>query len=154
MAGAAENVRDLLRGRGRPRRRTAVRADDRYGFRARFAGVLETTVPFLAEIAEAAKDLNIFVGVVFDDDIAGADGVNSAISRAFAIDYLDPEHLYKVVNSFVFPKNGQMQATLHDIYDYFRSTVPGFRWSERDFPLSIRFIRRFSKSPPLSALRS
>jgi hypothetical protein len=89
--------------------------------------------PFLAEIAEAAKELNVFVGVVLDDDIAGADGVNAVISRAFAIDYLDQEHLFKVVNAFVFPKNSQMQPVLHDVYEYFRTVVPGFRWSEQRF---------------------
>ena len=132
MAGAAENVRDLLEaaaGRG-GELPFVLMIDTAF---ERGSRVARDDGPFLAEIAEAARELNIFVGVVLDDDIAGADGVNSAISRAFAIDYLDPEHLYKVVNSFVFPKNVQMQGTLHDIYDYFRSTVPGFRWSEQRF---------------------
>lgn len=89
--------------------------------------------PFLGEIAEAAKDLNIFVGVALDDDIAGADGTNSAIARTFNIDFLDQEHLYKVVNAHIFPKNSQMQPILHDIYNYFREVLPNFRWSEQRF---------------------
>ena len=88
---------------------------------------------FLSEIAEAAKDLNIFVGVALDDDIAGADGPNSSIARAFAIDYLDQDHLYKVVNTNVFPKHSEMQPMLHEIYQYFREVLPSFRWSEQKF---------------------
>jgi energy-coupling factor transporter ATP-binding protein EcfA2 len=89
--------------------------------------------PFLSEIAEAAKGLNIFLGVALDDDIAGADGQNSAIARSFNIDFLDHEHLYKVVNSHIFPKLPQMQAALQDIYAYFREVLPSFRWSENKF---------------------
>ncbi|MEJ7847667.1 MAG: DUF6079 family protein [Pyrinomonadaceae bacterium] len=88
---------------------------------------------FLSEIAEAAKDLNIFVGVALDDDIAGADGPNSSIASAFAIDYLDQDHLYKVVNTNVFPKQNEMQPVLHEIYQYFREVLPSFRWSEQKF---------------------
>ena len=88
---------------------------------------------FLSEIADAAKDMNIFVGVALDDDIAGADGPNSSIARSYTIDYLDQEHLYKVVNSHVFPKRPQMQSVLHDIYSYFREVLPSFRWSEQKF---------------------
>ncbi len=88
---------------------------------------------YLSEIAEAAKKLNIFVGVALDDDIAGADGSNSAIVRCFSIDYLDQAHLYKVVNSHIFPKHSQMQPVLHDIYAYFREVLPSFRWSEQKF---------------------
>lgn len=89
--------------------------------------------PFLSEIAEASKNANVFLGVALDDDIAGADGSNSAIARSFTIDYLDQEHLYKVVNAHVFPKNSQMQPVLHDIYNYFREVLPNFRWSEQRF---------------------
>ena len=88
---------------------------------------------YLSEIAEAAKGLNVFVGVALDDDIAGADGSNSAIVRSFSIDYLDQAHLYKVVNSYIFPKQVQMQPVLHDIYGYFREVLPSFRWSEQKF---------------------
>ncbi len=89
--------------------------------------------PMLAEIADTAKELNAFVGVALDDDIAGADGTNSVIIRAFTIDYLDQEHLYKVVDTLVFPKNNQLRGTLHEIYEYFREVLPSFRWSEQRF---------------------
>lgn len=87
----------------------------------------------LAEIAEIGKRLGIFVGIALDDDIAGADGVNSGISKSFAIDYLDQEHLYKIVDSHIFPKHQRMRPVLHDIYNYYRDVVPGFRWSEQRF---------------------
>lgn len=87
----------------------------------------------LSEIAEIAKSLNIFVGVALDDDIAGADGVNSAIVRSFKIDYLDQEHLYRIVNTHIFPKQRQMSPILHEIYNYFRTVLPNFRWSEQRF---------------------
>jgi len=89
--------------------------------------------PLLAEIADAIKTMNAFVGVALDDDIAGADGTNSAIVRSFTIDYLDQEHLYKVVDTYVFPKNNQMRPVLHDVYEYFREVMPTFRWSEQKF---------------------
>ena len=87
----------------------------------------------LGEIAETSKKLNIFVGVALDDDIAGADGVNAVIARIFLIDYLDQEHLYKIVDAHVFPKHRQTQNLLHDIYNYFREVLPNFRWSEQRF---------------------
>ncbi len=87
----------------------------------------------LSEIAEAARKLNLFVGVALDDDIAGADGSNAAIVRSYSIDYLDQAHLYKVVNSHVFPKNSKKLSVLHDIYGYFREVLPSFRWSEQKF---------------------
>ena len=87
----------------------------------------------LSELAEAARDKNVFIGVALDDDIAGADGSNSAIVRSFSIDYLDQAHLYKVVNAHVFPKESHKQAILHEIYGYFREVLPSFRWSEQKF---------------------
>lgn len=87
----------------------------------------------LGEIAELSKNLNIFVGVALDDDITGADGINAAIARTFAIDYLDQEHLYKIVDTHVFPKHRQTEALLHDIYNYFREVLPNFRWSKQRF---------------------
>lgn len=87
----------------------------------------------LGEIADYAKNLNMFVGVALDDDIAGADGVNAAIARSFSIDYLDQEHLYKIVDAHVFPKHRQTQPLIHDIYNYFREVLPNFRWSEQRF---------------------
>ncbi|MEO5859256.1 MAG: DUF6079 family protein [Pyrinomonadaceae bacterium] len=89
--------------------------------------------PVLADLAEAVSSAGGFIGVALDDDIAGADGSNAAIVRSFAIDYLDQEHLYKVVDSFVFPKKQALRPVLHDVYDYFREVMPTFRWSEQRF---------------------
>jgi len=87
----------------------------------------------LADIAVAARTLGIFVGIALDDDISGADGANAAISTTFAIDYLDQEHLYKIVDSHIFPKQSRMQPVLHEIYENYRSSVRSFRWSEERF---------------------
>ncbi len=87
----------------------------------------------LGEMAEAARNLNIFVAVALDDDIAGADGINSAIARRFSIDYLDQEHLYRIVDAHIFPKNRQMLPLLHEIYQNFKEVMPNFRWSEQRF---------------------
>ena len=84
-------------------------------------------------LRKSRGSLNIFVGVALDDDIAGADGVNSAIVRSFAIDYLDQEHLYKIVDTHVFPKHRQMLPVLHDIYNNLPTVLPSFRWSEQRF---------------------
>ncbi len=87
----------------------------------------------LGEIAQIAKTLNMFVAVALDDDIAGADGINAAIAQNFSIDYLDQEHLYRIVNSHIFPKHRQTTPILHDIYINFRGMLPNFRWSEQRF---------------------
>lgn len=87
----------------------------------------------LGELAEATKNLNFFVAVALDDDIARADGVNAAIARNYAIDYLDQEHLYRVVETHIFPKLRQAQHVLHDIHENFREVLPNFRWSEQRF---------------------
>ncbi|MEQ1603695.1 MAG: hypothetical protein ABL999_02390 [Pyrinomonadaceae bacterium] len=87
----------------------------------------------LSEIADAAKALGIFVGVALDDDISGADGPNASISANFSIDYLDQEHLYKIVDSVIFTKYNQKRAVLHEIYEDYRAEMPGFRWSEQRF---------------------
>ncbi len=87
----------------------------------------------LGMIAELARKLNVFVSVALDDDIAGADGVNLAISRTFSIDYLDQEHLYRIVDTHVFPKSRHTQPMIHEIYEYFRGILPHFRWSEQRF---------------------
>lgn len=89
--------------------------------------------PLLGEIADIVKNLNIFVALALDDDIAGADGVNAAIARTYSIDYLDQDHLYKIVNSYVFPKNIQELQSLREVYEYFRSVLPAFQWSEQKF---------------------
>ncbi len=87
----------------------------------------------LGEIAERAKQLNMFVVVALDDDIADADGINAAIAKNFTIDYLDQEHLYSIVDAHIFPKNRQTQPILHEIYTNFREFLPSFRWSEQRF---------------------
>jgi hypothetical protein len=87
----------------------------------------------LSQIAEAAKAMGIFVGLALDDDISGADGLNSSISSSFTIDYLDQEHLYKIVDTHIFTKQERNRALLHTIYDEYREALPGFRWSEQRF---------------------
>jgi hypothetical protein len=87
----------------------------------------------LGELAEIVKNLNIFVGVALDDDIAGADGVNAAIARSYVIDYLDQEHLHKIIEANLFPKFRHTQHLLHEIYSGFREVLPSFRWSEQRF---------------------
>lgn len=87
----------------------------------------------LGELADIAKDLNVFVGIALDDDIAGADNVNVAIARTYQIDYLDQEHLYKIVDAHLFPKRRQTQPVLHDVYAYLKAAIPNFRWSEQRF---------------------
>lgn len=89
--------------------------------------------PALGELAEVAKSSNVVVCAALDDDIAGADGTNSAISRTFQIDFLDQEHLYKVVDLHIFPKNHNVTPVISEIYDFFKSVVPNFRWSAQRF---------------------
>ncbi|MFN3329651.1 MAG: SWIM zinc finger domain-containing protein, partial [Pyrinomonadaceae bacterium] len=99
----------------------------------RVARVSRNDGPFLGSLAEIAKNLNIFIGLALDDDIAGADGVNVAIARTYSIDYLDTDHLYRIVNTYVFPKNPQEVGSLKEVYNYFRRYLPGFHWSEQKF---------------------
>lgn len=87
----------------------------------------------LGELADIAKNLNMFVAVALDDDIAGADGVNAAIARSYTIDYLDQEHLYRIVDTHIFPKYRHAPPVIHEIYNYFRDLLPSFRWSEQRF---------------------
>lgn len=97
------------------------------------ARVVRDDGEMLGEIANLAKKLNIFVGVALDDDIAGADGVNAAIARNFTIDYLDQDHLYRIVDTYIFPKYRQTQQVIHEIYSNFHEVLPGFQWSEQRF---------------------
>jgi hypothetical protein len=85
----------------------------------------------LSAIAEAANGTNLFVAVALDDDVASADGRNSGIARSFVIDYLDHEHLYKIIDANIFPKNSQKRAVITSIYENFRKVLPSFRWSEQ-----------------------
>jgi hypothetical protein len=87
----------------------------------------------LSELAAAAKIQNIFVALALDDDIAGADGANVSLSGSFQIDYLDPEHLYKIADTHLFQKDEQARMTLKDMYRQLRASVPGFNWSEPRF---------------------
>jgi hypothetical protein len=87
----------------------------------------------LSELARTAKIQNIFVALALDDDIAGADGVNAALAGEFQIDYLDPEHLYRITDVHLFQKDDQSRAALHDLYTTLRTLVPGFNWSETRF---------------------
>lgn len=87
----------------------------------------------LSELANAARDLNVFVGLALDDDIAGADGANVALSGSFQIDYLDPEHLYRITDTHLFQKNAQSREALREMYRTLRNGVPGFNWSEPRF---------------------
>lgn len=89
--------------------------------------------PVLARLAAATQTVNAFVALALDDDIADASGVNSVLARSYAIDYLDPEHLYRVADQYLLRKNPQARAALHDIYLSLRTTVPGFNWSEPRF---------------------
>jgi hypothetical protein len=87
----------------------------------------------LSELANAARDLNVFVALALDDDIAGADGANVALSGSFQIDYLDPEHLYRITDTHIFHKNAQAKEALREMYRTLRTAVPGFKWSEPRF---------------------
>lgn len=87
----------------------------------------------LGEIAGLAKKLNFFVAVALDDDIAGADGLNASIAKNFNIEYLDQEHLYRIVDRHIFQKQLQVQPLIHEIYSGFREALPHFRWSEQRF---------------------
>lgn len=89
--------------------------------------------PILSEIAVAAIEFGCFAGVALDDDISGADGPNSAITASYMIDYLDPEHLFKIVDKHIFSKNRDTQPLLREIYEHFRANLRGFRWSEPRF---------------------
>lgn len=120
----------------------------------RTSRVLRDDGEMLGEIADVAGKLNMFVGVALDDDIAGADGVNAAISKNYKINYLDQEHLYRIVDTHIFPKQRNLLPVLHDIYTYFRTVLPNFRWSEQRFsslyPLhpvileSAQFVRLYA----------
>ena len=87
----------------------------------------------LGALAEAARGLDAFVALALDDDIAGAEGPNVALSRAFPIDYLEPEHLYQIAGSFLLKKPAGARERLHEIYLALRHTVPNFNWSEPRF---------------------
>ncbi|HYE66391.1 MAG TPA: hypothetical protein VD966_12460, partial [Pyrinomonadaceae bacterium] len=87
----------------------------------------------LSELATATQHINAFIALALDDDIEGADGANVGLSETFQIDYLDPEHLYRIADLYLFQKTPQARAALHDIYTTLRTSVSGFNWSEPRF---------------------
>ena len=87
----------------------------------------------LSELASTAKLQNIFIALALDDDIAGADGANVSLSGEFQIDYLDPEHLYRITDVHLFQKDDQSRAALREMHKTLRTLVPGFNWSEPRF---------------------
>lgn len=89
--------------------------------------------PYLGSLASAAKDLNVFMALALDDDIADADGANVAVAGTYRIDYLDPENLYRVADQFVLRKKPQVGDTLREIYQALRATVHEFNWSQARF---------------------
>ncbi len=89
--------------------------------------------PILSQMAESAKELGIFLGLALDDDISGADGANLSISSSYQIDYLDQEHLYKIVDAHIFSKRDTSLPLLQGIYKYYHDELPKFRWSEHRF---------------------
>lgn len=89
--------------------------------------------PVLAALATAADELNAFVALALDDDIAGADGANVALSGTYRIDYLDPENLYRVADQFVLRKRPKVSDTLREIYQDLRANVQDFNWSQQRF---------------------
>lgn len=89
--------------------------------------------PMLSELATATQGINAFIALALDDDIAGADGPNAALVGTYQIDYLDPEHLYRIADLHLFRKNEQARAALHELYIGLREAMPGFNWSEPRF---------------------
>jgi hypothetical protein len=89
--------------------------------------------PLLGALAVMAHNVNVFLALALDDDIAGADGANVALAGTYQIDYLDPENLYRVAEQFVLRKRPQVTDTLREIYQSLRATVPDFNWSQARF---------------------
>jgi hypothetical protein len=89
--------------------------------------------PALGAIASAAQNLDAFIALALDDDIAGAEGANVALSQTFRIDYLEPEHLYQVADNYLLRKPAGARERLHEIYLALRQTIPHFNWSEPRF---------------------
>ncbi|MDQ4122326.1 MAG: DUF6079 family protein [Acidobacteriota bacterium] len=87
----------------------------------------------LSELAEIAKHTRVFLAVALDDDISGADGVNASIARSFQINFLDQEHLYRILDAHIFPKRLTARPILREVYQMLREEMPGFNWSEPRF---------------------
>ncbi|REJ78855.1 MAG: ATP-binding protein [Acidobacteria bacterium] len=88
---------------------------------------------FLGELAAASSLHDIFIGVALDDDITDADGTNSVIVQQYTIDYLEQEHLYKIVDAHIFPKIRTKNQVVDQAYEYFREVLPDFRFSQERF---------------------
>ncbi|MFN2455308.1 MAG: hypothetical protein ABR577_13925 [Pyrinomonadaceae bacterium] len=99
----------------------------------REARVVRDDGALLSQLATATEHVGAFIALALDDDIEGADGANVALAGAFQIDYLDPEHLYRVADLHLFRKNLEARAGLHGVYATLRAVVPGFNWSEPRF---------------------
>ncbi|HEV7844370.1 MAG TPA: hypothetical protein VGO69_11785, partial [Pyrinomonadaceae bacterium] len=89
--------------------------------------------PALSQLAAATESVQAFIALALDDDIEGAEGVNAVLAGTYQIDYLDPEHLYRIADIHLFQKNANARAALHDIYTSLRTVVPAFNWSEPRF---------------------
>ncbi len=89
--------------------------------------------PLLSEFAAAAQNINAFIALALDDDIANAIGASGALASAFQVDYLDPEHLYNIIDQDLLRKSARSRSALHEIYQTLRGAVPGFNWSEARF---------------------
>src|SRR4029079_8865890 len=48
-------------------------------------------------------------------------------------DYLDQEHLFKIVDTHIFAKESSKIHVLRTVYEEWRRVLPGFRWSEQRF---------------------
>ncbi|MCA1816080.1 MAG: hypothetical protein LC746_06675, partial [Acidobacteria bacterium] len=107
-----------------------VVCDTAYG---RAARVARDDGAALAALADAARTTDAFVALALDDDIAGAEGANVALTRSFQIDYLEPEHLYQIADNHLFRKSATARDRLHEIYLALRQSVPRFNWSEPRF---------------------
>lgn len=88
---------------------------------------------FLGDLAAATSSYDFFIGVALDDDITDAEGTNAAIVQQYAIDYLEQEHLYRIVDGHIFPKKRAKVNIIDEAYRYFRNVIPGFRFSQQRF---------------------
>lgn len=101
--------------------------------RGRASRVKRDDGPVLSELSIKAAERGIFIAVALDDDITEADGTNAVLVENFVIDYLDPEHLHKIVENHIFPKDPAGIADLEEVYKAFRSSYTEFRWSVQRF---------------------
>lgn len=113
-----------------PETTLVIVVDTAYG---RAARVSRDDGQLLSELATAAKHVNTLIALALDDDISGADGVNVALAGTYQIDYLDPEHIYRVADLYILRKPAQARDFLHEVYTRLRAHVPGFNWSAQRF---------------------